>query len=83
MGPLRARTWLIGLCPVWDPIGNPRDPVRLSASLLCRKVVQAQLSATGSMAPIRVEKSSKNLGARTACRGITHRFFSFRPVGCP
>ena len=34
MGPLRARTWLIGLCSVWDPIGNPHDPVRLSTSLL-------------------------------------------------
>ena len=31
---LRARTWFIDLCPVWDPIGNPHDPVRLSTSLL-------------------------------------------------
>ena len=29
MGRLRARTWLIGLCPVWDPIGNENDTVRL------------------------------------------------------
>ena len=24
----------IGLCPVWDPIGNPHDPVQLSTSPL-------------------------------------------------
>ena len=33
-GPLRARTWLVRLCPVWNPIGNPQEPVRLSKSLL-------------------------------------------------
>ena len=30
----RARTWLIGLCPVWDLIGIPHDPVPLSTRLL-------------------------------------------------
>ena len=31
--PLRVHTWLIGLCPVWNPIGNLHGPVWLSTSL--------------------------------------------------
>ena len=88
-GPLRARTWLIGLCPVWCRSGTRTSPYDCQRAFYCpkivespcRKVVQAQLSATGSMAPIRVWKSSKILLARTACRWIIHRCSSFYPYG--
>ena len=90
-GPLTARTWLIGLCPVWDPIKIPHDPVRLSTSLLwsqnivrspCRKVVQAQLSATGSTAiwhPYGSKNLRKNYGLAWYVVGLPTGSLVFGP----
>ena len=77
-GPLRARTSLIGLYPVWDPIGNPHDPVRLSTSLLWyqnrrKSVSESCASSTFSDRLYGAFTGRKILWARTACRWIIHR----------
>ena len=82
-GPLRARTWLIGLCPV-----------RLSTSLLWSKnrrkpVSERRASSTFSCGLYGAHTGLKlfeKMRARMACRGISHTFSSFLtrmgPVNC-
>ena len=89
-GHLRARTWLIGLCPVWDPIGNLHDPLRLSTSLVWsqnrRKPVSEICASSTFSYSLYDAHSGLNIfekSCRYACRGITHRFSSFWPVWDP